>query len=152
LNKALEQTEITKTSQINTKEVNDALNKQNASIVNQTNNTQQVQPQPTTNQIQTPVMLFLMTGYMLSIFAAMFKGSVLLKAMALVPFVSGILAPVMFMLGEITLLEISISILLLVGVIFLLYKYGLRVYKVGILNYSSSNLWKKIFNALKQRD
>ena len=104
------------------------------------------------NQIQTPVMLFLMTGYMLSIFAAMFKGSVLLKAMALVPFVSGILAPVMYMLGEITLLEISISILLLVGVIFLLYKYGLRVYKVGILNYSSSNLWKKIFNALKQRD
>lgn len=104
------------------------------------------------NQIQTPVMLFLMAGYMLSIFAAMFKGSVLLKAMALVPFVSGILAPVMYMLGEITLLEISISILLLVGVIFLLYKYGLRVYKVGILNYSSSNLWKKIFNALKQRD
>ena len=104
------------------------------------------------NQIQTPVMLFLMTGYMLSIFAAMFKGSVLLKAMSLVPFVSGILAPVMYMLGEITLLEISISILLLVGVIFLLYKYGLRVYKVGILNYSSSNLWKKIFNALKQRD
>ena len=40
----------------------------------------------------------------------------------------------------------------IVGVIFLLYKYGLRVYKVGILNYSSSNLWKKIFNALKQRD
>ena len=104
------------------------------------------------NQIQTPVMLFLMTGYMLSIFAAMFKGSVLLKAMALVPFVSGILAPVMYMLGEISLLEISISILLLAGVIFLLYKYGLRVYKVGILNYSSSNLWKKIFNALKQRD
>ena len=104
------------------------------------------------NQIQTPVMLFLMAGYMLSIFAAMFKGSVLLKAMALVPFVSGILAPVMYMLGEITLLEISISILLLVGVIFLLYKYGLRVYKVGILNYSSSNLWKKIFNALKQKD
>ena len=104
------------------------------------------------NQIQTPVMLFLMTGYMLSIFAAMFKGSVLLKAMALVPFVSGILAPVMYMLGEITLLEISTSILLLVGVIFLLYKYGLRVYKVGILNYSSSNLWKMIFNALKQRD
>ena len=31
----------------------------------------------------------------------------------------------------------------------LLVKYGMKVYKVGILNYSSSNLWKKIFNALK---
>ena len=54
--------------------------------------------------------------------------------------------------GEITLLDIGISVAVLLGTIFLLYKYGLRVYKVGILNYSSSNLWKKIFNALKQRD
>ena len=104
------------------------------------------------NQVQTPVMVFLMAGYMLSIFAALFKGSVLLKIMAMVPFVSGILAPVMYMLGEITLLEIGISILLLLGVIFVLYKYGLRIYKVGILNYSSSNLWKKMYKALKTKD
>lgn len=104
------------------------------------------------NQIQTPVMVFLMTGYMLSIFASLFKGSVLLKVMAMIPFVSGILAPVMYMLGEISLLQISISILLLMLVIFILYKYGLRIYKVGILNYSSSNLWKKMFKALKTRD
>ena len=101
------------------------------------------------NQVQTPVMVFLMAGYMLSIFAALFKGSVLLKVMAMVPFVSGILAPVMYMLGEITLLEIGISILLLSAVIFLLYKYGLRIYKVGILNYSQTGLWKKMFKAIR---
>jgi ABC-2 type transport system permease protein len=72
--------------------------------------------------------------------------------MSYIPFISGVLAPVMYMLGEITLLDIGISVAVLLGTIFLLYKYGLRVYKVGILNYSSSNLWKKIFNALKQRD
>ena len=104
------------------------------------------------NQVQTPVMVFLMAGYMLSIFAALFKGSVLLKVMSMVPFVSGILAPVMYMLGEITLLEIGLSILLLSAVIFILYKYGLRIYKVGILNYSSSNLWKKMYKALKTKD
>lgn len=104
------------------------------------------------NQIQTPVMIFLMAGYMLSIYASLFKGSVFLKAMSFIPFISGILSPVMYMLGEVTMIQMLISIVLLLGTIFLLYKYGLRVYKVGILNYSSSNLWKKIFKALKTRD
>lgn len=104
------------------------------------------------NQIQTPIMILLMTGYMLSIYSALFKGAVFLKIMSYIPFISGVLAPVMYMLGEVTLMDIGISITVLLGTIFLLYKYGLRVYKVGILNYSSSNLWKKIFNALKQRD
>ena len=104
------------------------------------------------NQIQTPVMIFLMAGYMLSIYASLFKGSVLLRIMSFIPFISGILSPVMYMLGEVTLLEMFASIVLLTGTIFLLYKYGLRVYKVGILNYSSSNLWKKIFKALKTKD
>ena len=104
------------------------------------------------NQIQTPVMIFLMAGYMLSIYASLFKGSVLLRIMSFIPFISGILSPVMYMLGEVTLLEMFASIVLLTGTIFILYKYGLRVYKVGILNYSSSNLWKKIFKALKTKD
>lgn len=104
------------------------------------------------NQIQTPIMILLMAGYMLSIYSALFKGAVFLKVMSYIPFISGVLAPVMYMLGEVTLIDIGISIAILLATIFVLYKYGLRVYKVGILNYSSSNLWKKIFNALKQRD
>lgn len=104
------------------------------------------------NQIQTPIMILLMAGYMLSIYSALFKGAVFLKIMSYIPFISGVLAPVMYMLGEVTLIDIGISIAILLATIFVLYKYGLRVYKVGILNYSSSNLWKKIFNALKQRD
>ncbi len=32
---------------------------------------------------------------------------------------------------------------------YLLIKYGLRVYKVGILNYSSDKLWSKMWKALK---
>ena len=32
---------------------------------------------------------------------------------------------------------------------YVLYKYGLRIYKVGILNYSQSGLWKKMLVALK---
>ncbi len=101
------------------------------------------------NQIQTPVMIFLLAGYFLAIYASVFQGSVFLKTMSYIPFISGILAPVMYSLGEVGVIDLFISIILLVGTILILYKYGLKIYKVGILNYSSSNLWKKIFKALR---
>ena len=103
------------------------------------------------NQIQTPIMVFLMLGYFLAIYASVFRGSVFINAVSYIPFISGILAPVMYTLGELTIGGLLVAIGLLVLVCFLLYRYGLRVYKVGILNYSSSNLWKKIFKALKTK-
>ncbi len=101
------------------------------------------------NQIQTPVMVFLMLGYFLAIYASVFQGSTFINILAYVPFISGILAPVMYTLGEMTIYGLLVAIALLIVVCYLLYKYGLKVYKVGILNYSSSKLWSKIFKALK---
>jgi ABC-2 type transport system permease protein len=100
-------------------------------------------------QIQTPVMLFLMVGYYLALIASVYEGAIFIKVAAYIPLISGILAPVLYTLGQFTLIDMGISILLLVGLCVLLYKYGLKIYKVGILNYSSSKLWKKIFKSLK---
>lgn len=102
-------------------------------------------------QLQTPVMMFLMAGYMLAIFASTYDGSTLLKIASFIPFVSGILAPVTYTLEQISLLELGISTSILFVTCFILYKYGLKIYKVGILNYSSNNLWKKIFKSLKEK-
>jgi len=101
------------------------------------------------NQIQTPVMLFLMVGYYLAIYASVFQGAAFIKIAAFIPFISGILAPVVYSLGQMTILEFIISIVILIITCYLFFKYGLKVYKEGILNYESSNLWKKIFNSLK---
>ena len=103
------------------------------------------------NQIQTPVMIFLMIGYYLAIFASVYQGSIFIKVAAFIPFISGILAPVLYTLGEMSILDLIISIGLLTGTCALLYKYGLRIYKAGILNYSSSKLWNKIFKSLKEK-
>ena len=46
----------------------------------------------------------------------------------------------------------GVSIGLLLLVCYLLYKYGIKVYKAGILNYSSSKLWTKIFKSLKDKE
>lgn len=101
------------------------------------------------NQIQTPVMVFLMAGYFLAIYASVFQGSTFIRVFSYIPFISGILAPVMYTLGQISIWGLLLAIVNLLIVCFLMYKYGMKVYKVGILNYSSSKLWTKIWNALK---
>ena len=54
-------------------------------------------------------------------------------------------------MGQIGIVEIMISILLMIVTIYILIKYGLRIYKVGILNYSSTGMWKKIFKSIKSK-
>lgn len=100
-------------------------------------------------QVQTPIMIISFISYFLSVAAAMFKGSIFIKVLSYIPFFSALLAPSLLVLGQITIVEAIISILLTVGLIFILVKYGLRIYKVGILNYSGSHLWEKMFKAFK---
>ena len=100
-------------------------------------------------QLQTPIVVISLLGFYLSMASSMFDGSVFIRIMSYLPFISLFLSPALFLVGQITLADVSISVLVMVVLIFLLYKYGLKIYKVGILNYSSSDLWKKIFKAIK---
>lgn len=102
-------------------------------------------------QLQTPIVIVLLAGYYLSMMAGVFKGSVFIRIMSYIPFVSSLLAPTLYVMGEITWIDLVGSVALLLLVIFLLIKYGLRIYKVGILNYSQSGLWKKMFRAIKEK-
>lgn len=101
-------------------------------------------------QLQTPIVIISLVGYYLSMMASMFNGSIFIKIMSYLPFISSLLSPTLYIMGEIGLVDLIISILLLIGTIYLLIKYGLRIYKVGILNYSQSGLWKKMFKAIKE--
>lgn len=102
-------------------------------------------------QVQVPIVIVLLLGYYLSIMAGMFKGSIFIKVLSLIPFISSILAPSLLVLGEIGIIEILISTALMLITIYLLVKYGLRIYKVGILNYSSSGIWKKMLKSLRNK-
>ena len=101
-------------------------------------------------QLQTPIVIISLIGYYLSMMASMFKGSLFIKIMSYVPFISSMLSPTLYVMGEIGLIDLIISIGLLIGIIYLLIKYGLRIYKVGILNYSQTGLWKKMFKAIRE--
>lgn len=102
-------------------------------------------------QVQVPIVIVLLLGYYLSIMAGMFKGATFIKVLSFIPFISAILSPSLLVMGQIGLIEIIISVILMIITIYLLIKYGLRVYKVGILNYSSSKIWKKMLKSLRNK-
>ncbi len=104
------------------------------------------------NQLQTPIMLISMAGYYLSIMAAMFDGSIFIRIISYLPFLSVFISPTLFVLGQITIFDMIISVTVLILFVYILLKLGLKVYKVGILNYSSGNVWKKFANAFKKNE
>ena len=99
--------------------------------------------------LQSPIIVISLVGYYLAIMAGVFKGALFIRILSYVPFVSAILSPSLLVLGQIGIVDILISILIMILTIFLFVKYGLRIYKEGILNYTSKDLWKKMFKALK---
>ncbi len=102
-------------------------------------------------QLQTPLMIISLTGFYLIIISAMFPGALFVKIASVIPLMSISLAPSLLLSGEIGVELIIVAILLLMILNFVLIKFGLKIYKVGILNYSESNLWKKMFRAVKEK-
>lgn len=100
-------------------------------------------------QIQSPIMLILVVAYYLAIMASMFHGSLFIRILSYLPFISCLLSPALLVLGQVSILDITISIILLLLFNIIVMKSGLRIYKEGILNYSSEKVWRKIKQTLK---
>lgn len=103
-------------------------------------------------QLQTPLMIIIMVAYFVAIMASTYEKSTFIIILSLIPFLSCIIAPVLLLIGQIGIIQILIALGLLILTIFILLRYGLRVYKVGILNYSSDKLWKKMFRSIKTKE
>ena len=99
--------------------------------------------------VQSPLVIILIVGYYLSVMAGVFKGSIFIKILSFFPLISAILSPSLLVLGQVSVLEVMLSVLIMIATIVILLKYGMKIYKIGILNYSSDGMWKKLFKSLK---
>lgn len=99
--------------------------------------------------VQLPIILICLISYYLSFMASMFDGSTFIKVLSYFPLISCLLSPALLMIGQVTIIDVFISIGIMILFIYVIMKCGLRIYKIGILNYSTDNIWKKIFKAVK---
>ena len=100
-------------------------------------------------QLQTPLMMIVLIGFYLAIAAIIFDGSTFIKIVSFVPLISLLISPALFMLGQISLWSVAIAALIQILFTIFVFKYGMKVYRVGILNYSGEHLWSKIWKAIK---
>ena len=103
-------------------------------------------------QIQTPIIMISLVGYYLAIMAGMFEGSIFIRILSYVPFFSCLLSPALLVIGQISIVDCLISIAVLIVFLYFTIKYGLKIYKVGILNYSTDKMWHRLFKAAKSKD
>ena len=99
--------------------------------------------------IQTPIMIICFIGYYLAVMSSMFNGSLFIRIISYIPLISCLLSPALLVIGQITIIDVMISVAALLLLIGVLSKYGLKIYKIGILNYSTDKMWSKIFKAAK---
>lgn len=104
------------------------------------------------SQLQTPLVFLSLGGYYLAIMAGMFNGSILIRILSYIPFLSSFVSPSLYMMGEIGLIDMGISIIVLILFIYVVLHFGIKVYKVGILNYSNEKVWSKLFKAFRSKD
>ncbi len=102
-------------------------------------------------QLQTPLMVIMLVGYYVAVMAVMFDGSLFINILSFIPLLSVLIAPTLYLIGEISLISLIGTTIVTTIATYFLYIYGLRIYKVGILNYSSSKLWKKMFKSLRNK-
>lgn len=103
-------------------------------------------------QIQTPLMLISVVGYYLSIMAGVFEGSLFVRVLSYVPFLSSFLSPSLLLMGQISIVDVVVSIFILVLFIGILLTFGMKIYRVGVLNYSNEKVWNRFFKAFKEKD
>lgn len=103
-------------------------------------------------QIQTPIMFICLIGYYLSIMSGVFSGSLFIKLVSYIPFISCLLSPALLITNQIGIIDVIISIIILCIFNWALVRYGLKIYKIGILNYSTDKMWMRIFKAAKEKE
>ena len=103
------------------------------------------------NNIEAPIMLLVFGGFYISLIAGMYPDSILLKILSLIPFLSFVISPTLFALGSISIYYVIGSIITLLITIYILIKYGIKVYREGLLNYERTMVWKRLFNVMKKK-
>jgi len=95
-------------------------------------------------QFQSPLMLMLVAGFYITIFAPMAGGESFMKIMSFVPIFTPIVAPVAYASGVMTgweaLIALVVVSLFLVGALYIVSP----IYKVAILSYDQTKFFKRI--------
>ena len=101
-------------------------------------------------QFQSPLMLMLLGGFYIGIFAPMAGGEGFMRIMAFVPIFAPMVAPVAMAGGSMTILQGVIALIVLIAFLAVMVYFASPVYKVAILNYDQTKFFKRVGDNFKK--
>jgi ABC-2 type transport system permease protein len=101
-------------------------------------------------QFQSPLMLMLLGGFYIGIFAPLAGGYGFMKAMAFVPIFTPMVAPIAYASGIMSLLEAIIALVVMVIVLIGALYVVAPVYKIAILSYDQTKFFKRVKSYFKK--
>ena len=101
-------------------------------------------------QFQSPLMIILVTGFYIGIFAPMAGGFGFMKVMAFVPIFTPIVAPVALASGVLSTLEALLALLVVIIFLIIALYVVTPVYRVAILSYDQTKFIKRIKGYFKK--
>jgi ABC-2 type transport system permease protein len=99
---------------------------------------------------QSPFMFTMLIGFYASIFSMYMGDSVFLKILAYIPLFSPIVVPTLYMSGVLSVIDVVISFLILIGSTIGMYYLLAPVYKASILSYDQSPFFQRIKKMFKR--
>lgn len=104
-------------------------------------------------QFQSPLMFLMLGGFYGGLFGTMAGTNVVVKILGYIPFFSPFMAPSLYLANIYTWYETLISLLILVGTTYIVYKLIMPAYKTSILSYDTDKFFKRIKKAFgRSRD
>ncbi len=99
---------------------------------------------------QSPFMFTMLIGFYAAIFSIYLGDSVFLKVLAYIPLFSPIVVPTLYMSGVLSVIDVVISFLILIGSTVGMYYLLAPVYKASILSYDQSPFFQRIKKMFKR--
>jgi ABC-2 type transport system permease protein len=101
-------------------------------------------------QFQSPLMLMLLGGFYIGIFAPMANGDGFMRVMAFVPIFAPMVAPVALAGGILTYFQAVVALIVMILFLVITVYFLTPVYKVAILNYDQTKFFKRIKDNFKK--
>ena len=109
-----------------------------------------VNDQSQVQQVVQPIIYLSMIGYVASFMSASMPSNIVLKVLAMVPFISPSLMPSRLAIEYASTTEAIIALVLQLVALVLVAKFGEKIYARNVLSYSDEKVFKQFIHNLKK--
>ena len=102
-------------------------------------------------KIISPLMITMVIGFYIGIFSIFVPDTLFSVVIAHIPLFSLFIAPALWVSGVLSWVNIAVIVALQMALVYILYRYGAKIYKQAILDYSGQGVFTRLWKVVRGR-